>query len=300
MSNINNVLITGSSSGFGLLIARSLLDKGFTVLATMRDLDSRNAQRAKDLHAYAENTKGSVHLLEIDVTSDASVDAGIQQAVEHAGHIDAVVNNAGFGVGGYAEGFTDDQFHNIFEVNVFGVQRVNRAVLPAMRKQGYGLLVHISSVMGRIVIPFAAPYTATKWALEGLAESYRYELSGTGVDVVIVEPGGFGTGFADRLMHPADEDRIASYGALAEIPNQMWGGLMQRLASEDAPDPQAVADAVLQLIETPAGHRPLRTVVDPLSGGEAPAIMNKTSDQVQEQLLGAFGITELLSVKKSD
>ena len=166
-----------------------------------------------------------------------------------------------------------------------------------MRKQGYGLLVHISSIMGRVVIPFAAPYTATKYALEGLAESYRYELSGTGVDVVIVEPGGFGTGFADSLLYPADEKRIASYGELTEIPNQMWGGFMQMLASDDAPNPQAVADAVLKLIETPAGQRPLRTVVDPLTGGEAPSVVNKTSDEVQEQLLSAFGLAELLSVK---
>jgi NAD(P)-dependent dehydrogenase (short-subunit alcohol dehydrogenase family) len=297
---IKTVLITGSSSGFGLLIARTLLEKGYTVLATMRDLDNRNASRAKELQSYAEDTKGTLRLLEIDVTSNASVDEGIRQAVENTGHIDAVVNNAGFGVGGYAEGFTVDQFKKIFEVNVFGVQRVNQAVLPAMRKQGYGLLVHISSVMGRVVIPFAAPYTATKYALEGLAESYRYELSGTGVDVVIVEPGGFGTGFADNILYPADEGRIASYGELSEIPDQMWGNFIQMLASDDAPNPRAVADAVLKLIETPAGQRPLRTVVDPLTGGEAPSVVNKTSDQVQEQLLSAFGLAELLSVKESD
>ena len=298
MSKIKTVLITGSSSGFGLLISRTLLEKGYTVLATMRDLDNRNASRAKELHTYAQDTKGTLHLFEIDVTSDASVDAGIRQAVEHTGHIDAVVNNAGFGVGGYAEGFTADQFQKIFEVNVFGVQRVNRAVLPAMRKQGYGLLIHISSVIGRVVIPFAGPYTATKFALEGLTESYRYELSGTGVDVVIVEPGGFGTGFGENMVYPADEERIASYGELADIPNQMWGNFIQMLASDDAPDPQAVADAVLKLIETPAGQRPLRTVVDPLTGGEAPSVMNKTSDQVQEQLLSAFGLAELLTVKE--
>jgi NAD(P)-dependent dehydrogenase (short-subunit alcohol dehydrogenase family) len=299
MSNIKTVLITGSSGGFGLLIARTLLEKGYTVLATMRDLDNRNATPAKELHTYAKDTKGTLQLLEIDVTSDASVDEGIRQAVEHTGHIDAVVNNAGFGVGGYAEGFTIDQFQKIFEVNVFGVQRVNRAVLPAMRKQGFGLLIHISSVIGRVVIPFAGPYTATKFALEGLAESYRYELAGTGVDAVIVEPGGFGTGFGDSIVYPADEERIASYGTLAEMPDQMWGNFMQMLASDDAPDPQAVADAVLKLIETPAGQRPLRTVVDPLTGGEGPAVMNKTSDQVQEQMLSAFGLAELLSVKES-
>jgi NAD(P)-dependent dehydrogenase (short-subunit alcohol dehydrogenase family) len=300
MSNIQTVLITGSSSGFGFLISRTLLEKGYVVLATMRDLANRNATRAKELQTFAEGTKGSLQLLELDVTSDASVDAGIMQAVERTGHIDAVVNNAGFGVGGYAEGFTIDQFQKIFAVNVFGVHRVNRAVLPLMRKQGNGLLIHISSVMGRVVIPFAAPYTATKYAVEGLAESYRYELSGTGVDVVIVEPGGFGTGFAANILYPADEERVASYGSLAEMPNQMWGNLIQMLEADDAPNPQAVADAVLNLIETPAGQRPLRTVVDPLTGGEAPSVVNRTSDQVQQQLLSSFGLADLLSVKKTD
>jgi hypothetical protein len=105
---------------------------------------------------------------------------------------------------------------------------------------------------------------------------------------------------ADNILYPADEERIASYGSLTEIPNQMWGNLIQMLESDDAPNPQAVADADLKLIETPAGQRPLRTVVDPLTGGEAPPVMNKTSDQVQEQLLSAFGLAELLSVKESD
>jgi NAD(P)-dependent dehydrogenase (short-subunit alcohol dehydrogenase family) len=154
--------------------------------------------------------------------------------------------------------------------------------------------------MGRIVIPFSAPYTATKWALEGLTESYRYELSGTGIDVVSVEPGGFPTGINERVMLPADKPRVASYGELAELPDKLWGGMMQMMRGDDAPDPQAVADAIVQLIETPAGQRPLRTVVDPLTGGEGPATLNRTSDRIQKHFLGAFDMGDLLSVKPEE
>ncbi len=290
------VLITGSSSGFGLLIARTLLEKGHTVFATMRDPGGRNAANASELRAFADSTSGALHVLDLDVTSDASVAAAVAQALDLEGRIDVVVNNAGYGSGGYAEAFTMDQFQRVFEVNVFGVQRVNRAVLPAMRAQGAGLLIHVSSTMGRIVLPFAAPYTSAKYAVEGLAESYRYELASTGVDVVIVEPGGFGTNFMANMVPAADEARIASYGPLAEVPQQFWGGLGHMLEAENAPDPQDVADAISRLIETPAGSRPLRTVVDPMSGGEGPTVINQTTDQVQEQMLSAMGMGDLVAV----
>jgi NAD(P)-dependent dehydrogenase (short-subunit alcohol dehydrogenase family) len=296
MSKNQNVLITGSSSGFGFLTARTLLEKGYTVFATMRDLDGKNAAQAKDLRDSAGGKKGTLRILDLDVTSDMSVDTAVQKALNEVGYIDVVINNAGIGMAGFAEGFTVDQLQRIFDVNVFGIQRVNRAVLPAMRERGSGLLIHVSSSMGRLVIPFAAPYTATKYAVEGLAESYRYELAGTGVDVVVVEPGGFGTGFASNMAVPADEVRVESYGKLKEIPQQMWGGFVQQLQGENAPDPQVVADAILTLIETPAGQRPLRTVVDPMTGGEAASAINQTTDQIQSQLLGAFGMGDLLSV----
>lgn len=297
MGRNQSILITGSSSGFGLLTARTLLEKGYTVFATMRDLDGKNAARANELRVFADGKKGALRLLELDVTSDTSVETAVQQALDEAGYLDVVINNAGFGMVGFAEGFTVDQFQKIFDVNVFGVQRVNRAVLPAMRERGSGLLIHVSSSMGRIVLPFAAPYTATKYAVEGMAESYRYELAGTGVDAVVVEPGGFGTGFVSNLAMPVDEARVESYGALQEIPQQMWSGMGEQLQGDNAPDPQVVADAILTLIETPAGQRPLRTVVDPITGGGAASAINQTTDQIQSQLLGAFGLGDLLSVK---
>lgn len=300
MNTTQTILITGTSTGFGHLSAQTLLQEGYTVFATMRDLGGKNAPRAEALNTFARDQKGRLHLLDLDVTDPASVNTAVNRALEFEGRIDVVVNNAGYGAGGFGEAVTIDQFQHQFDVNVFGIQRVNRAVLPSMRKNGTGLLIHISSIMGRIVIPFAAAYTASKFALEGLCESYRYELAGTGVDVAIVEPGGFGTDFLANMVTPDDAERIAGYGPVGALAEKMWSGLSTSLSGNDAPDPQEVADAVLGLIRTPAGRRPLRTVVDPLTGGGAAKTVNQTADQVQTQLLQAFGLEELLTVKGNE
>lgn len=292
------VLITGASSGFGKLTAETLLDEGYTVFATMREPRDRNAEVAKGLQEHAGGAEGTVHVLELDVTDEHSVVSAVREALDRAGgRLDVAINNAGIGTGGFCEAFTTDQWAKLFDINVLGVHRVTRAVLPAMREAGGGLVVNVSSVMGRVVIPFAAPYTASKFALEGMTESLRYELAPTGVDVVIVEPGGFGTGFGERMMTADDEERIAAYGELAKMPEQLWGGMMERLESEEAPDPQEVADAIVRLIETPAGERPLRTVVDPMTGGDAPRTINQTTDKIQRRFIGAFGMEELLTVR---
>jgi len=290
MNAPQTVLITGSSSGFGLLTTQLLLEKGFTVFATMRGIESKNAQHANEIRKFAETRPGKLYLRELDVADDVSVEQAIQDILDNTEGIDVVVNNAGFGIGGFAEGCTVNQMKRIFDVKVFGVHRVNRAVLPSMREQGSGLLIHISSTMGRIVIPYAAFYTATKFALEGLAESYSYELEGTGVDVSIVEPGGFGTGFMSKMEEAADMERLKSYGTLLERPKQIWGGVGEMLEGDNAPNPQDVADAVLDLIETPRGKRPLRVVVDPLTGGEGPKRLNETAEQIQRQLFSSFGL----------
>lgn len=301
MSQSKKVLVTGSNSGLGLAITHMLVDQGHTVFATMRNMTGKNLESADALQTFSKNKAGTLHLLALDVTSDASVEAAVQQALELEGRIDVVVNNAGVGLGygAYAETVSMEQFQRIFDVNVSGVQRVIRAVLPTMRQRGSGLLITISSAMGRIVLPFAALYTATKFAVEGLSESYRYELAGTGVDVVIIEPGGFRTNFWVAPEPPADTQRTQSYGALAEMPQKMWGGLTTAMQAESAPDPKIVAEAVSRVIETPPGKRPLRWVVDPMMGGEAPSAINQLTDQIQTQLLGSLGLTDLLAIKEA-
>ncbi|MCK5467021.1 MAG: SDR family NAD(P)-dependent oxidoreductase, partial [Cyclobacteriaceae bacterium] len=205
--------------------------------------------------------------------------------------IDVLVNNAGIGGVGLTEGFTIDQLTHIFNVNVFGVHRVTKGILPTMRKHGAGLIINISSIMGRIVIPFSTAYTASKFALEEYTESLRYELKGLGIDIAIIEPGGFGTNFFGSVMAPADTETIESYGAFKDTPEKMFAGFGEALQSDTAPDPQDIADAVDKMIDMPQGQRPVRMVVDPMSGGEGPAAINQTTDQIQKALLESFGMS---------
>jgi NADP-dependent 3-hydroxy acid dehydrogenase YdfG len=302
MTYRKNILITGASAGFGSLIARSLLSAGHTVFATMRDPKGRNAAKAESLAAFARGKSGRLHVLELDVTDEASVNAAVRNASESEGGLDAIINNAGSGIGlgTYGEAVIMEQFQRAFDINVSGVQRVIRAALPGFRKAGSGLIVNISSIMGRIVLPYSATYTATKFAVEGLTESYRYELSGTGVDVVMVEPGGFPTEFFHSVEAPGDKARLESYGPLAEAPAKMYGGFMEMIHGANAPDPQAVADAVLTLVDTRAGSRPLRVVVDPLMGGQAPESVNKHLAEVQAGLMEAIGQKSLMTLQTVD
>lgn len=302
MTSRKNILITGAAVGFGSLIARSLVAAGHTVYATMREPTGRNASKAGSLAAFASGKSGRLHVLELDVTDEASVNAAVRRAAESEGGLDAIINNAGSGIGlgTYGEAVTMDQFRRAFDINVSGVQRVIRAALPGFRKAGSGLIVNISSIMGRLVLPYSATYTATKYAVEGLTESYRYELSGTGVDVVLVEPGGFPTEFFRSVEAPGDKPRLDSYGPLAEAPARMYAGFMEMIHGANAPDPQAVADAVLALVDAPAGQRPLRVVVDPLLGGKAPESVNRHVAEVQAGLMESIGQTSLMTLKTLD
>lgn len=218
------VLITGASSGFGKLTTQTLLDKGHTVIASMRGADGKNKSIADEL------ATAGAHIVEIDVTNDESVRRGIENAIEKASGLEVVVNNAGLGVLGIQETFTPEDWQKLFDINVFGVQRVNRAVLPQMREKGSGLLIHVSSLLGRMALPFYGPYNASKWALEALAENYRVELSGFGVDSCIVEPGGYPTNFMDKLVKPSDSSRDASYGDFTKMPMELFNNFEGALA----------------------------------------------------------------------
>jgi NAD(P)-dependent dehydrogenase (short-subunit alcohol dehydrogenase family) len=301
MNAKQKILVTGAGAGFGYLIAETLANAGHTVFATMRDPKGRNAAKARAL-AASPRGRHNLRILELDVANDASAAAAVREAAEAGDGLDAVINNAGIGpgLGAYGETVGMDQFRQAFDVNVFGVQRVTRAALPYLRRRGRGLIVNISSTMGRIVLPYAAAYTATKFALEGLSESYRYELSGTGVEVSIVEPGGFPTDFFSSVEPPSGLDRLAGYGPLADEPAKLWSGIGAGLKGPDAPSPQAVADAVLALVETAPGSRPLRVVVDPLHGGEAPRAVNQSAAAVQAGLLQAIGQGHLLASRTLD
>jgi NAD(P)-dependent dehydrogenase (short-subunit alcohol dehydrogenase family) len=225
------------------------------------------------------------------------VSAAVDVALAWVDRIDVVVNNAGVGLGGFLESVTTSQLKRLFEVNLFGVHRVMRAVLPAMHAAGKGLIINVSSIMGRIVIPFSGAYTASKFALEGLSESWRYELSNVGVEVIVVEPGGFPTAFRENMDTGADADRLTAYGSLAGLPDKMWKDYAANMSAGDAPNPQAVADAVGELIRMPLGQRPFRTVVDVLMNGGGAMDINRTSDESQRRLLEGMSVAHLAEVK---
>lgn len=282
-----NVLITGTSSGFGNLTALALASRGHRVFATMRDPDGKNREHAARLRAV----KG-IEVLALDVTSEPSVDAAVTSAQRSAGHLDAVVNNAGVAIIGLAETVTPDQLLRLFDTNVVGVQRVNRAVLPAMRARRSGLLVHVSSGLGRIVIPIVALYGSTKFALEAISDAYRYELKACGVDVTVVQPGAYPTELGSVDPDGADQARAKGYGALEGALEGFHQRTIAMKSRPDAPNPQEVADAIVKLIETPAGQRPARVAVDAMKGPLVPRL-NDAHAQAQRELLQGMGMGSL-------
>ncbi len=278
------VLITGASTGFGRLFAETLARHGHTVFATMRDPGGRNATNSAELTSLAQRESLSLHILELDVNDEASVDSAVGAVLDQAGHLDVAINNAGYGLLGLAEAVTIQQAQAIMETNFFGAVRVNRAVLPQMRRQHSGLLLHISSGAGRVVIPSFAFYCASKFALEALAETYHYELASQGIESSIVEPGAYQTPVFGNIVKAADQARTASYGVSNQIPAKI-----NSILTSAAGDPQEVADAVLRILETPAGQRKLRYRVSPSSLGVDE--INALSEKVQAQFLESFGLT---------
>lgn len=284
MSSKQVILITGSSTGFGRLFAETLAREGHTVFATMRDVAGRNAKNAAEIRVLAEKESLPIHVLEMDVTDDASVERAVNAAVAKVGRIDVAINNAGYVVSGLAETVTSEQAQRQMDTNFLGPVRVTRAVLPHMRRQRSGVLVHISSVAGRLILPSFGLYSASKFALEALAEAYNYELAGQGIESVIVQPGAYETPIFGNIVTGADKARTDTYGAAKEIPAKISAAL-----SSTAANAQQVADAVLRIVETPAGERQLRYVVSPQNVGVDE--INALAKQVQGKVLEAFGLT---------
>ena len=257
------VLITGASTGFGRDASERLARRGHRVFATMRDVDDRNAIHRDALQELAAREKLWLRVIELDVTSEESVQRAVDTALREAGHLDVVINNAGvFGIG-VTEAYTPEQFQRMFDVNVFGLVRVNRAVLPSMRARRSGLLVHLSSVGGRVVAPAVGAYCASKFAVEAIADAMRFELLPFGIDSVIVEPGIYRTPIFDRIERPADEGRLASYGPAGEFADRVRGTFLGAINAPGAPGSEEVADTLVRLVEMDAADRPFRTIVSP-------------------------------------
>jgi NAD(P)-dependent dehydrogenase (short-subunit alcohol dehydrogenase family) len=256
------------------------------VFATMRKVRGKNAAPARELREIAERESLWLRAIELDVTDSASIERALSEVIGEAGRVDVLVNNAGYGLMGVTEAVTFEQAQRIMDTNFFGVVRMNRAVLPHMRKQKTGLLIHISSGAGRIVVPSMGFYCASKWALEALAEEYRYQLAGQGIDSVIIEPGAYSTAVFGNIERAADTSRTDTYGPVNEIADQITQAL-----SGATGNPQEIADVVLRTIETPPGQRKLRQRVG--AGSQGIIALNELSEKVQQQVLAAYGMAEI-------
>lgn len=284
---MKNIIITGSSSGFGLKAAKDFADKGNKVFATMRQPDGKNAEKKAALEAHSAHIK----VVDMDVTKEASVKEAMDGILAEAGNIDILINNAGIMYLGITEAFSVEQARFQMETNYFGAIRIMQAVLPSMRKAGSGLIINTSSLVGRMSPPFFGTYTATKHALEGYSQALRYEVSPFGVDVVMVEPGPFGTGLLASGQAPDHSETLESYGDLAGVPTAMGENFAQMLQSEDAPDPQWVVDAYLKLAEMPFGKRPTRTVVGITWGVDE---INDLTQPIQDRVLKEMQLESIL------
>jgi NAD(P)-dependent dehydrogenase (short-subunit alcohol dehydrogenase family) len=289
------IVITGASSGFGALTSRALARAGHTVYAGMRETTGRNAPQVAELERHAAQHRVDLRALELDVVSSASVEAGIAKVIADCGRLDVVIHNAGHMAYGPAEAFTPEQFAQLYDVNVLSTQRVNRAALPQLRKQGRGLVVWVSSSSTRGgTPPYLSPYFAAKAAMDSLAVSYASELVRWGIETAIIVPGAFtkGTNHFAHSGAPADQARVAEYdrGPYAGLAEQALKGLAS-LEPEDA-DAGAVADAIVEIVDMPFGKRPFRTHIDPSEDGAE--IVNAVADRVRAEMFRRIGLEDLL------
>lgn len=285
------ILITGSSTGIGRLAAETLARAGHVVYASMRDIAGKNSHAASELDRIAAEQNLNIRTLELDVQSTDSVQAAVDQVLREKGRIDVAVNNAGHMSIGLAEGFTEEQVAHQMDVNFMGTVRVSRAVLPSMRAANNGLLISVASILGRILFPACAFYCASKFAQEAYAEVLNYELAGTAVQSVVVEPGPYPTHLLANSPGPMELERLQGYGALATLRDQFIAPFAQLFGSADAPDPQEVADAILWLVDTPAGQRPMRTVCGLDFGANK---LNDTIAPMQADVLRALGMQHMI------
>ena len=289
------ILITGASSGFGALTARALADAGHTVYASMRETLGRNAPQVAQVQQYADQHQVDLRSVELDVASSQSVEAGVAKIIADCGRLNVIIHNAGHMSFGPAEAFTPEQYAQLYDINVLSTQRVNRAALPQLRKQGRGLVLWVSSSSARGgTPPYLAPYFAAKAAMDSLAVSYASELARWGVETSIIVPGAFTKG-TNHFVHsgsPADQARAAEYneGPYAGVPDQALKGLAA-LEPADA-DVGEVANAIVEIVDMPSGTRPFRRHIDPSQDGAE--IVNAMADRVRAEMFRRIGLEDLL------
>jgi NAD(P)-dependent dehydrogenase (short-subunit alcohol dehydrogenase family) len=282
------ILISGASSGFGAQAARALTDAGHTVYPGIRDISGRNSEAAAAAREYG------MHPVELDVTDDTSVAAAVATVLSEQSTLDVLVHNAGHMVLGPAEAFSPEQLAALYDVNVLGTQRLNRAALPHLRARRNGLVVWVGSSSTRGgTPPYLAPYFAAKAAMDALAQSYALELSRFGIETSIIVPGAFtsGTNHFAHSGRPADAEVVAEYDE--RYPN-LAEHIGSRLAELEPPtaDPTEVARAIVAVVDTEKGKRPFRVHIDPSDDGSV--VVNAVADRVRQEFLRRAGLDDLL------
>jgi len=291
------VLVTGAGSGIGRAVSLVLARAGHCVYASMRLNAEHGPVHAEEARQFAARENVDLRVVELDVLSEASCRAAVDQVLGEQGRIDVVVNNAGMLMVGVTEAFVPEQLARIFDTNAISWLRVNRAVLPAMRRQGRGVLVYIGSTTAHIFEPFIGPYVASKAAGEALADAMGLEVSRFGIETVIVVPGAFTSG-TEHFAHahtPADSAVVAQYGDLsAVIP--LLGARLDAIdaANGGALDVSAVGEAIRRALDLPHGERPARIVVDAQRKGVEDLVALHRDKQAA--FLGQLGISDLMGI----
>jgi NAD(P)-dependent dehydrogenase (short-subunit alcohol dehydrogenase family) len=288
------ILISGASSGFGALTARALADAGHTVYAGMRDVAGRNAAKAQEAKQYSSENKVDLRSVELDVSSDESARQAVQTVLAEQDRLDVLIHNAGHMVTGPAEAFTPEQLAQLYDTNVLGAQRLNRAALPHLRSQQDGLLLWVGSSSTRGgTPPYLAPYFAAKAAMDALAAGYALEVSRFGIESTIVVPGSFthGTNHFAHSGKPADADIVVAY-------ETRYAGLTDQVSQklrELEPawaEVAEVARAIVTVVDTEKGRRPFRVHVDPSDDGAE--VVNAVADRVRTEFLRRIELDDLL------
>lgn len=295
----NVIVITGASSGFGQITAHALAKAGHIVYASMRDTGGHNKSQVEAAAKFSAENKVDLRTIELDVLNQGSVDAAIRKIVSDNGRLDVVIHNAGHMVFGPAEAFLPEQLGELYDVNVLSTHRVNRAVLPQLRKQKQGLVIWVSSSSAAGgTPPYLAPYFAAKAGMDAMAVVMSRELTLWGIETSIIVPGAF-TGGTNHFAHsgrPADKEREAEYEA---GPYKGFSDrVMKGFASIVPPDADAasVGEAIVNVVNTPFGKRPYRVHVDPTHDGAE--VTNMVLDRVRAELLYRIGLEDVLTPAK--
>ena len=284
------ILITGTSSGFGKLASEHFARLGATVFATMRNIPRPEAE---DLEKLARDEKLDIRVHQLDVLLDDEVEKAVADAEQEIGRgLDVLVNNAGIGITGPVEVQDMEATKLAFDTNVLGYHRLSRAVLPGMRGRKQGHLFAISSQLGRVIVPYAGHYSATKFAVEAMFEQLAYELVPHNIGVTVIEPGGYPTKvwvnrnrYSQELKARAEQEHLDGYPQI-----------VARMGEEDgsgrSADPMDVPRAMAKVLAMPPGTRPLRL---PVSGGSVPQTeINAVTAKTQVNWLGESGYGPLI------